>query len=87
MNALTEKKIEALASDVSFDADMMHIQLRDGRVISVPLDWFPKLRGATASQRKKWRLIGKGVGIHWGGGQLLTFDMECYPAAFSSKSS
>jgi hypothetical protein len=39
--------------------------LSDGRVISVPLEWFPALRKATAKQRNNWRLIGKGVGIHW----------------------
>lgn len=53
-----------MASEVWFDADMMHVRLLDGREISVPLEWFPKLRDATAEQRKKWRLIGKGVGIH-----------------------
>jgi hypothetical protein len=44
---------------------MMDIRLLDGREISVPLEWFPKLRDATEAERKKWRLIGKGVGIHW----------------------
>jgi len=51
--------------DVWFDSLMMHIRLLDGREISVPLEWFPKLRDATEAERKKWRLIGKGVGIHW----------------------
>jgi hypothetical protein len=45
---------------------MMHVRLLDGREISVPLEWFPNLRDATNEQRKKWRLIGRGVGIHWG---------------------
>jgi hypothetical protein len=44
---------------------MIHIRLLDGREISVPLQWFPRLRDASTAQRKKWRLIGKGVGIHW----------------------
>lgn len=44
---------------------MMHVQLSDGREISVPLEWFPRLRDASEKQRKDWRLIGKGVGIHW----------------------
>jgi len=43
----------------------MHVQLSDGREIIVPLEWFPSLRNATDEQRNKWRLIGKGVGIHW----------------------
>jgi len=56
---------EAMASEVWFDSDMMHVRLLDGREINVPIEWFPKLRGANEEQRKKWRLIGKGVGIHW----------------------
>ena len=50
---------------VWFDSDMMHIRLLDGREISVPLEWFPKLRDATNEQGKKWRPIGRGVRIHW----------------------
>lgn len=65
MSILGAKVSEAMASNVWFDSDMMHIRLLDGREISVPLEWFPKLRDATDEQRKKWRLIGKGVGIHW----------------------
>lgn len=56
---------QSFAEDVRFDATMMHIRLLDGREISVPLEWFPRLRDATAKQRKKWRLIGQGIGIHW----------------------
>ncbi len=39
--------------------------LSDGREISVPLEWFPRLRDATPKQRKNWRLIARGIGIHW----------------------
>jgi len=53
------------AKSIRFDAEMMHVQLSDGREISVPLEWFPRLRDASEDQRKDWRLIGKGVGIHW----------------------
>ncbi len=65
MSTLVTKISEAIASDVWFDSDMMHVRLLDGREISVPLEWFPKLRDATSEQRKRWRLIGKGIGIHW----------------------
>ena len=65
MSTLVTKISEAMASDIWFDSDMMHIRLLDGREISVPIEWFPKLRDATEEQRKKWRLIGRGVGIHW----------------------
>ena len=57
--------VTALAGTVYFDDDMLHIQLTDGRQISVPLEWFPTLRDATEAQRDNWRLIGRGVGIHW----------------------
>jgi len=50
---------------VSFTADALVVTLADGRQVSAPLEWFPRLRGATAKQRRNWRLIGGGVGIHW----------------------
>ena len=59
------KAITVLATAVRFDAERMHVQLSDGREITVPLEWFPTLRNATDKQRNNWRLIGKGVGIHW----------------------
>lgn len=58
-------KIEPLAVNVSFTSDMLRVVLADGREVSVPLVWFPRLQKATAKQRKNWRLIGGGVGIHW----------------------
>jgi len=58
-------KTKACAIDVRFDKDMMHVSLADGRRISAPLAWFPPLREAKDAQRRKWRLIGKGVGIRW----------------------
>ena len=54
-----------LAGEVWFDASMLHVRLVDGREISVPLEWYTRLRDATDSQRSNWRLIGRGVGIHW----------------------
>lgn len=53
------------AVDIWFTEDMMYVRLEDGREIGVPIEWFPKLRKATDSQRANWRLIGQGVGIHW----------------------
>ncbi len=67
MSTSTTKGLDPAAIDVRFDAARMHVRLLDGREISVPLEWFPKLRDATPAQRKRWRLIGKGVGIHWDG--------------------
>lgn len=65
MNISVTKASEAMATEVWFDFHMMHLRLLDGREISVPIEWFPKLRNATEEQRKRWRLIGKGIGIHW----------------------
>lgn len=53
------------ATHVSFDADRLHVDLADGRRISAPLDWFPRLLQATPAQRGNWELIGRGIGIHW----------------------
>ena len=55
----------AEAVDVTFDKDMLQVRLSDGREVRVPLEWFPKLRDASTEQRANWRLIGRGVGIHW----------------------
>lgn len=54
-----------LAVNVRFTNDTLIVTLSDGREISVPLEWFPRLRDATPKQRKNWRLIAKGIGIHW----------------------
>ena len=64
MNTLTVK-IEPLATDVYFSADALHVVLTDGREVSAPLEWFPRLRKANKKQRSHWRLIGDGIGIHW----------------------
>ncbi len=55
----------AHVTNVYFDATRLHVGLADGREISVPLDWFPRLNKATEKQRQQWELIGQGVGIHW----------------------
>ena len=53
------------AVDVLFSDSKMTVILEDGRELSVPLEWFPRLRKATKEQLKKWRFIGKGEGVHW----------------------
>lgn len=58
-------KKEPRAVDVDFTEDSFRVRLVDGREIIVPLEWFPALRDATPEQRRQWRLIGQGVGIHW----------------------
>ena len=54
-----------LAVDVSFSDDALLVRLSDGREVSVPLEWFPRLRDATPKQRANWRLIARGIGVHW----------------------
>jgi hypothetical protein len=66
MNTLTPVSPTAvLAIDVRFSDDALIVQLSDGREISVPLEWFPRLRDASPEQRRDWRLIAHGIGIHW----------------------
>ncbi len=55
----------ALAVYVRFDGLMVYVRLADGREIGVPLEWFPSPRDATREQQLNWRLIGRGVGVHW----------------------
>jgi len=54
----------ALAKSVAFDSEMMHVSLTDGRIISVPLIWFPLLHEAKPEQREIYE-IGGGVSLHW----------------------
>jgi len=61
----TANKAAGDAVEVSFTSDSLVVTLSDGRTVSAPLEWFPRLLAATAKQRKNWRLIGRGVGIHW----------------------
>jgi hypothetical protein len=53
------------ALDVKVADETLIVELSDGRTISVPLAWYPRLLQATPEERKHWRLIGKGHGIHW----------------------
>jgi hypothetical protein len=54
-----------LAVAVRFSDDALIVTLSDGREVSVPLEWFPRLRDAAPEQRNHWRLIARGIGIHW----------------------
>ena len=58
-------ELDATAIDVSTDDSSLRVVLADGRELAVPLEWFPRLRDATAEQRRNWRFIGRGQGIHW----------------------
>jgi hypothetical protein len=58
-------RVEAVAVDVTFTEHDLRVVLADGREISTPLEWFPRLKAATPEQRRNWRLIGRGIGVHW----------------------
>ena len=60
----TELK-EPIAQQLSISDHTLAVDLADGRTISVPLAWFPRLSYGTPAERANWRLIGKGAGIHW----------------------
>ncbi|MBA3652085.1 MAG: DUF2442 domain-containing protein [Chthoniobacterales bacterium] len=64
MSTLISKPV-AVAVDVACTDDELIVTLVDGRRVSAPLARFPRLLRATATQRKNWRLIGRGIGIHW----------------------
>lgn len=53
------------AVDVKVTGDSLTVELSDGRSVSAPLAWFPRLLHASTKERKHWRLIGRGYGIHW----------------------
>lgn len=54
-----------LAQQVEFTADELIVSLVDGRTITVPLLWFPRLAGATTAQLRNYEIVGDGEGIHW----------------------
>ena len=58
-------RLDANAIDVTVTNDQLIVILADGRELAAPLTWFPRLLDATPDQRRNWRLIGGGHGIHW----------------------
>lgn len=56
---------EALAQSLTVSDEALVVDLADGRTITVPLAWFPRLAHGTATERANWRLIAGGEGIHW----------------------
>ena len=61
----SEPKAGERVKNVRFSDDCLVVDLADGRTISVPLVWYPRLLSATAAQRQNWSLAGAGFGIHW----------------------
>ncbi len=65
MNSSTVESQIPLATNVRVDDETLSVDLSDGRVISVPIAWYPRLSHGTAEERKHWKLIGGGRGINW----------------------
>lgn len=65
MNILAVEIEIPFAVNVHSTEDTLTVDLSDGRTISVPLGWYPRLEHASPEERKNWRFIGKGQGIHW----------------------
>jgi hypothetical protein len=55
----------ATAKNVKVTADTLIVELKDGRTVSVPIRWYPRLAHDTPTERRRWELIGPGIGIHW----------------------
>lgn len=58
-------KTDERVQDVYFTEDTISVDLMDGRTITVPLVWYPRLLAASPNQREKWSVCGGGYGIHW----------------------
>jgi hypothetical protein len=65
MNTSLVSPPQARARGIEFGPAALVVHFADGRSLSVPIEWFPRLRDATPEQRNNWRLIGSGTGIHW----------------------
>lgn len=65
MSISTVETGQVRAQNVRVSSDELIVELEDGRTLSVPLAWYPRLLYASEEERQNWRLIGKGEGIHW----------------------
>jgi hypothetical protein len=83
MNTLAIKLKNVAIELVSITDDALNVELSDGRSLAVPLTWFPRLFYATANERKQWRLIGNGQGVHW---QMVEEDISLENLLFGQAS-
>ena len=65
MSTSVNEMSKPVATAVDVTDDTISVELSDGRSISVPLSWYPRLEHATLKERKNWKLLGSGSGIHW----------------------
>ncbi len=62
-SSLATEPVTARSAKVT--ADALVVELHDGRVVSVPVGWYPRLAAGSPAERRRWELIGPGIGIHW----------------------
>lgn len=65
MNSFKTEIVYPEARDVRVTEDTLTVDLSDGRTISVPVAWYPRLHHGTPEEQQNWELIGDGEGIHW----------------------
>ena len=65
MSSSTTETAVVRAETVVITDDAISVELSDGRSISAPLAWYPRLLHGTSEERSNWRLVGQGTGIHW----------------------
>jgi len=65
MTSLATKQVEIRATSVRVSDDALIVDLSDGRTVSAPLAWYPRLLNGTPAERDDHQLIGEGLGIHW----------------------
>jgi len=63
--AFSAVRIDERVADVEVTDAELIVRLCDGRRLAAPIDWFPRLKAATATQRARWELAAAGLGIHW----------------------
>lgn len=59
------KAADATANDVSVTREALEVDLVDGRTVTVPVAWYPRLAHGAPEERANWRLVGRGEGVHW----------------------
>ncbi len=65
MSILASNIVAARGQDIQVTEENLIVDLEDGRTISVPIAWYPRLWHGTMEERQNWRFIGEGTGIHW----------------------
>ena len=65
MSTLVNELQAVKAIEVNVTEDNLVVELDDGRILSIPLTWYPRLWHGTTAERQNWRMIGDGMGIHW----------------------